>query len=359
MSVRSVVRGLGVGFASALFAAGNGLAETSAVQLFPANGAKGVNPDTHLALTFSATPAIGRSGQIRIYDAADHTLVDTLDMSIPAGPDPAHRVGTPVIDPNPPTPTTTTPAVKEAPTDLHSYQLNTIGGLADFHFYPVIVHGNVATIYPHTGVLKYHRRYVVEMDAGVLTPASGEFAGFAKGHEWTFATKAAGPKADAARVVVAGDGSGDFNTVQGAVDYVPANPAKRVTIFVRNGTYEEIVFFQKKSNLTIEGEDREKVQVGYGNNSAFNPPMPGPSRRCAFSVYDSNGIELKNFSVSNYAYGQAEGLLVYGQKVIVRNVNIKGSGDALNLRGTIYLTDSRIVGDGDTILGCGTGAAAE
>jgi pectin methylesterase-like acyl-CoA thioesterase len=223
----------------------------------------------------------------------------------------------------------------------------------------VIVHGNVATVYPHNGVLKYHHRYVVEMDAGVLTPASGEFAGFAKGHEWTFATKADGPKADATRVVVAADGSGDFNTVLGALDYVPANPAKRVTIFIKNGTYEEIVFFQKKSNLTIEGEDREKVQVGYGNNSAFNPPMPGPSRRCAFSVYDSNGIELKNFSVSNYAYGQAEGLLVYGQKVIVRNVNIKGSGDALNLRGTIYLTDSRIVGDGDTILGCGTGAAAE
>jgi hypothetical protein len=353
MTVRGVVRGLGVGLAVVLFAAGNGLAETSGVQLFPANGAKGVNPDTHLLVTFAAAPTIGRSGQIRIYDAADHTLVDTLDMSVPAGPDPVHRVGTPVIDPNPPTPTTTTPAVKEAPADLHNYQLNTIGGLADFHFYPVIVHGNVATIYPHTGVLKYHHRYVVEMDAGVLTPALAEFAGFGKGHEWTFTTKAAGPKADATRVVVAADGAGDFNTVQGAVDYVPANPAKRVTIFIKNGTYEEVVFFQKKSNLTIEGEDREKVQVGYANNSAFNPPMPGPSRRCAFSVYDSNGIELKNFSVSNYAYGQAEGLLVYGQKVIVRNVNIKGSGDALNLRGTIYLTDSKIVGDGDTILGVG------
>jgi pectin methylesterase-like acyl-CoA thioesterase len=115
----------------------------------------------------------------------------------------------------------------------------------------VIVHGNVATVYPHNGVLKYHHRYVVEMDAGVLTPASGEFAGFAKGHEWTFATKADGPKADATRVVVAADGSGDFNTVLGALDYVPANPAKRVTIFIKNGTYEEIVFFQKKSNLTI------------------------------------------------------------------------------------------------------------
>jgi pectin methylesterase-like acyl-CoA thioesterase len=153
--------------------------------------------------------------------------------------------------------------------------------------------------------------------------------------------------------VVAADNSGDFNTVQGAVDFVPANPAKRVTVFIKNGTYEEIVFFQKKSKITIEGEDREKVQVGYGNNSAFNPPMPGPSRRCAFSVYDSSEIVLKNFSVSNYAYGQAEGLLVFGEKDTVDHVNIKGSGDALNLRGTVYLTDSRIIGDGDTILGVG------
>jgi hypothetical protein len=352
MRLRRVVRGLSVGAAVALFAVGYGRAETSEITRFPANGAKGVNPDTYLVLTFGAAPTIGRSGQIRIYDAADHALVDTLDMSIPAGPDPAHRVGTPDIDPHPPTPTTTTPAVKSVPADLHSYQLNTVGGLEDFHFYPVIVHGNVATIYPHTGVLKYRHKYVVEMDAGVLTPASGSFEGFKKA-EWTFATKTAGPKPDAARVVVAADGTGDFNTVQGALDWAPASPEKRVTVFIKNGNYEEIVFLQKKSNLTIEGEDREKVQVGYGNNSAFNPPMPGPSRRCAFSVYDSNGIVLKNFSVSNYAYGQAEGLLVYGQKVIVDHVNIKGSGDALNLRGTIYLTDSKIVGDGDTILGVG------
>jgi pectin methylesterase-like acyl-CoA thioesterase len=347
------MRGLGVGVAVALFGAGFGVAEVSGVTRFPANGAKNVNPDTHLVLTFSAPPTIGRSGQIRIYDAADHTLVDTLDMSVPAGPDPAHRVGTPVIDPNPPTPTTTSPAVKTVPADLRNYQLNTIGGLENFHFYPVIVHGNVATIYPHNGVLKYHHRYAVEMDSGVLTPASGEFAGFKKGSEWTFATKTEGPRADVTRVVVAADSSGDFNTVQGAVDFVPANPAKRVTVFIKNGTYEEIVFFQKKSKITIEGEDREKVQVGYGNNSAFNPPMPGPSRRCAFSVYDSSEIVLKNFSVSNYAYGQAEGLLVFGEKDTVDHVNIKGSGDALNLRGTVYLTDSRIIGDGDTILGVG------
>jgi pectinesterase len=316
--------------------------------------AKGVNPDTHLVLTFASAPKVGTYGKIRIYDADGHQLVDTLDLSIPAGPDPAHRLSTTLqIDPNPPTPTTTTPAVKSTPEDLHSYQLDTIGGLADFHFYPVIVHGNTATIYLHNNVLHYHHRYIVQMDASVLTPASGAFAGFTNDNAWTFATRPSGPRSDAARLVVAADGTGDFNTVQGAVDYVPANPAKRITIFIRNGTYEEIVFFQHKANLTFLGEDRDRVQIGYGNNSAFNPPMPGPSRRCAFSVYDSTGIVLKNFSVSNYFYGQSEGLLVFGSKNIVDHVTIKGSGDALNLRGSVYFTDSTIIGDGDTVLGVG------
>jgi pectinesterase len=326
------------------------------VARFPANSAVAVNPDAHLVLTFSSPPALGHSGQVRIYDASDHHLVDTLDLSIPAGPDPAHRITSPAaqtIDPNPPTPTTTTPAVKTTPADLHNYQLTTIGGLPDFHFYPIIVHGDTATIYPHNNVLRYHHRYSVEIDPGVLTPASGSFSGFTTARAWSFTTKAAPPSSMQTRLVVAADGSGDFNTIQGAVDFVPDNPPQRVTIFIKDGTYEEIVFFRRKSNLTFLGEDRDKVQVGYGNNSAFNPPMPGPSRRCAFSVYDSTGIQLINFSVSNYFYGQAEGLLIYGSKNIVSQMNIKGSGDALNLRGSVYLTDSRIIGDGDTILGVG------
>ncbi len=338
----------------ALLPAIPGTAQSVSAILFPANKATGVNPDTHLVLTFPATPTLGKSGLIRIYDAAGHRLVDTLDLSIPAGPDPSHRITTPpaqALDSNPTTPTTTTPAVKTTPSDLYNYQLTTIGGLADFHFYPVILHGNVATIYPHNNVLSYGHKYIVQIDPGVLT--AGSFSGFTTDRDWTFTTKAAPPRIDTTRVVVAADGSGDFNTVQGAVDFVPSNPASRITIFIRNGNYEEIVFFRNKANLTFHGEDRDKVQVGYGNNSAFNPPMPGPSRRCAFSAYDSTGIELINFSLSNYYTGQAEGLLISGSKNIVSHMNIKGSGDALNLRGPVYLTDSRIIGDGDTILGVG------
>jgi hypothetical protein len=338
---------------------GLGEAQTVGVSLYPANRAVGISPDTHLVLTFPSPPTIGKSVLIRIYDAAGHQLVDTLDISIPAGPDPSRRVtapagsGIPLPDSIPTSPTTTTPAVRMTPADLHNYQLATIGGLENFHFYPVIVHGNVATIYLHNHVLRYGHRYIVHIDAGVLNPAEGGFAGFTADEAWTFVTKKTAPPADAVRVVVAADGTGDFNTVQGAVDFVPDHPTHHVTIFIKNGTYEEIVFFRHKSNLTLRGEDRDKVQVGYANNSAFNPPQPGPNRRCAFSVYDSTDIQLENFSISNYAYGQAEGLLIFGSKNIVSHMNIKGSGDALNLRGAVFLTKSRIIGDGDTILGVG------
>lgn len=320
------------------------------VTTFPADKAVKVNPDTHLVVTFGSAPTLGRSGQIRIYDAADRSVVDTLDMSIPAGPDPSHRVAIPKTVPLDPavatSPTTTTPAVRATPADLHDYQLDTIGGLSGFHFYPVIIHGNTATIYPHNNVLRYRHEYMVEIDPGV----------FGSLHErltWRFATKNAPPRADAARLTVASDGSGDFNTIQGAVDFVPGHPAHRVTIDIRNGDYEEIVFFQNKSDLTFHGEDREKVQVFYGNNSAFNPPMPGPSRRCAFSSYNSTGIEFDNFTIRNTYVGQAEALLVSGSKNVVRRMNLLGSGDALNLRGPVYLADTKIVGDGDTILGVG------
>jgi hypothetical protein len=67
------------------------------------------------------------------------------------------------------------------------------------------------------------------------------------------------------------------------------------------------------------------------------------------------GMELLNLSVRTTAYGQAEGLLIVGGKNIVSHVNIKGSGDALQINDSVYLDESQIVGDGDTILGRGPG----
>jgi len=348
-------------------------AQSGSVTRFPADKAAGVNPDTHLVLTFRNPPVLGKLGQIRIYDASTDKLVDMLDLSIPPGPSAAaggpaapytpvpyeYVVGRRYTNANTIPGTPSGGAVPTSP----DFQLTIIGGFTDaFHFYPVIIHDNVVTIYPHNNLLEYSKTYYVQIDPGALTLADGSFKGIS-GKAWTFTTKKNPPSADAERFVVSGDGKGDFNTVQGAIDFVPDRSPRRVTIFIRNGMYEEIVYFRNKANVTFLGEDREKVVVQYANNEVFNPhpsnistnEWPGtfPSRRAAFMVDNSTGIHLINFTIRNTTRGQAEGLLLMGERNIVSHLTVVGSGDALQINGPVYLTDSLIVGDGDTILGRG------
>ncbi len=347
--------------------------ELNTVALFPQDKATNVNPDTLLKLTFPSPPAPGTSGQIRIYDAADDRLVDVLDLSIPAGP----TTPTPSPDADytkvpyrysPGRATNTdTKAGTPSGTALQTpdaYQLTIIGGFTDgFHFYPVIIHDNTANIYPHNNLLEYGKTYYVQMDPGVLILKDGGFEGISGKNGWRFTTKKEPPPAGSDRLLVSPDGKGDFNTVQGAVDFIPDFNPKRITVYIRNGMYEEIVYFRNKTNITFLGQERDKTVVFYANNEIFNPhpvnvktnEVPGtfPSRRAAFAADNCGGIHLVNLTVKNTAYGQAEGLLINGENVIISNVTIAGSGDALQSNGSAYFTHCRIVGDGDTILGRG------
>lgn len=355
-----------------LLAGGQHAAPLNIVRL-PADKAANVNPDTHLVLTFPSPPVLGKSGRVRIFDAADNKLIDTLDLSIPPGPVTGAAGPAAPYTPVPygysaahPTNADTIPGTPSGAAGPASrdYQLTIIGGFSDaFHFYPVIIHGNAATIYPHNNLLQYNRTYCVQIDPGVLSLADGSFKGIGGKCEWTFTTKTRPPAANSERVIVSGDGKGDFNTVQGAIDWVPDRSPRRITVFIRDGDYEEIVYFRNKSNMTILGEDRDKVVVFYANNEVFNPhpsnistnEWPGtfPSRRAAFMGDNSTGIHLVNLTIKTTARGQAEGLLLMGDKNILSHVTVVGSGDALQINGPVYISDSLIVGDGDTILGRG------
>ena len=58
----------------------------SGVKLIPAPGATNVNIDTRLSMIFDMPPSVGDAGVVRIHDAATGAVVDSLDLSIPAGP---------------------------------------------------------------------------------------------------------------------------------------------------------------------------------------------------------------------------------------------------------------------------------
>lgn len=220
----------------------------------------------------------------------------------------------------------------------------------------MLIDDTVATIQLHAP-LAYGRTYRVEIDAEVF--------GVPTVKQWTFSTKPAPPPRDARRIVVAADGSGDFSSVQGAVDFVPERPAQRVTIFVRNGVYEEIVNLRDKANLSVIGEDRERTVIRYANNGVFNARPDGPdpaemlrrfpNRRAVFAATRVHGLHVANLTLQSMGDkpAQAEALLILGEQAIVSHVTIDGSGDALQASGTVYVGDSQVKGYGDNVLGAG------
>ena len=342
------------------------------VSYFPARKAEGVNPDTHLVLTFPEPPVRGEAGFIRIFDARSGECVDSLDLSLPDGLTQSRQYGpecdyTPVpydysrevVATNKNTlPGTPSGVAEPTPRDM---QLTIIGGFTDgFRFHPVIIHDNTATIYLHNNLLEYGHDYYVTIDPGAIV--CGEFQGVKKG-AWKFSTKAAGP-ADPRHLIVAADGRADFSTVQGALDAVPDFCSDTTWITVAPGDYEELVYARNKSCVVIRGAGMDATKVHYPNNEVFNPhPLrvktnewPGtfPSRRAAFALDNCHDIILEDICIATDLFGQAEGLLLNGERIAMYRVRIIGSGDALQANGTVYMQDSELIGDGDTILGRGS-----
>lgn len=303
----------------------------------PTQGAQGVCIDTHLTLTFDQPPTLGTTGTIRIYDASDDKLVDFLDVSVPT-----------------------------------NQQAYVIGG-SSLHAYPAIVSEKTVTFYPHNNKLSYGRKYYVQIDPGVLSVEGSPFAGIAGNTEWVFSTKRSAPPADAERLTVAADGSGDFATVQGAVDFVPENNTKPRTIFIRKGLYTEIVCFTGKDHVTFLGEDREQTVVAYANNNNFQPNLAAPQmpyggssyRRGVFMGLNSRDVALGNFTIHNTTPkggSQAEAVIfkeARGQKeenrsrTILAHMNLKSYQDTLQITGKAYVEDVYIEGDTDYMWGDG------
>ncbi|MCB0651427.1 MAG: hypothetical protein KDC85_09155 [Saprospiraceae bacterium] len=80
-------------------------------------------------------------------------------------------------------------------------------------------------------------------------------------------------------VLVALDGSGDYTSIQKAIDGTKSFPYERITIFVKNGVYKEkVVINAWNPNISLVGESKENTiktfddhfkKIDRGRNSTF------------------------------------------------------------------------------------------
>ncbi len=295
----------------------------------PANNGTGVCVDAYFQISFDQTPSVGNVGAVRIYDASNPgTPVDTIDMSLNNN-------------------------LNVQPHSLFS------GDSQVINYYPIIITGNTATIYPHSGVLTTNKTYYITMDPGVIVDSSlAYFAGIPNSTTWQFTTKSTGP-ANPTNLVVAADGTGDFVTVQGAVDSIPAANANYTVVNINNGTYTEIVDISGKNNITFNGQSRTGAVVGYPNNNNLTGTT---AARMAFKVNGAD-IKLQNLTITNgtpQGGSQAEALLIYnnGLRCVVDNCDIKSRQDTILINASTsqgYFNNCTVIGNFDYIWGIGVG----
>jgi pectin methylesterase-like acyl-CoA thioesterase len=233
-----------------------------------------------------------------------------------------------------------------------SQTTDTIGGRAFTILRPVYVDGNTVSIRLPSNGLAYGQTYYVNIAAGALTGPSGPLT-ISDSTTWRFATIDASPAA-LSSITVASDNSGQFCTVQGAINAIPANNTTARTITVNAGTYHEIIYFTKKSNLTIQGTNRNSTVISATNNNNVNASTQG---RALFGVDSVTGLQLKNLTLYNQTPqggSQAEALRLQScDQCVIRNANIRSLQDTLLWSGRVYADNSLIEGNVDYVWGTG------
>ena len=158
-------------------------------------------------------------------------------------------------------------------------------------------------------------------------------------------------------LVVSRDGTGDFRTLQEAVESARAFMDYTVTIYVKNGVYKEKVIVPSwVENIDIIGEDRDKSIITYDDHANIN--KMGTFRTYTVKVEGSD-ITFKNLTIENNAaqLGQAVALHTEGDRLKFINCRILGNQDTIYTGAKftrLYFKDCYIDGTTDFIFGPST-----
>lgn len=161
--------------------------------------------------------------------------------------------------------------------------------------------------------------------------------------------------------VVAQDGSGDFFTVQEAINAVPDFRKNiRTTILVRKGTYKEkVIIPESKINISLIGEDGAVLTYdGFANKKNVFGEKMGTSGSSGCYIYAPDFYaENITFENSSGPVGQAVACFVSADRAFFKNCRFLGFQDTLytySKQSRQYYEDCYIEGTVDFIFGWST-----
>ena len=173
------------------------------------------------------------------------------------------------------------------------------------------------------------------------------------------------PVVPAKEITVAQDGSGDFTTIQAAINAVRDLGQWRVKIFIKKGTYhEKLVIPSWKTKISLIGEDKQQTVITNNDYSGkINPGGKDAFGNDKFSTYTSYTVlvqgddtVMENLTIKNNAgrVGQAVVLHVDGDRFVCSNCRLLGNQDTLyaaTAGSRQYYTKCDIEGTTDFIFG--------
>lgn len=156
---------------------------------------------------------------------------------------------------------------------------------------------------------------------------------------------------------VAKDGTGDFKTIQEAVNGVRDWSEVQVPIYIKKGIYKEkLIIPAQKPKISLIGEDKEQTIITFDDYSGKN----GLNTYTSHTVLvEGNDFKAQNLTFENSAgpVGQAVALHITADRVIVKSCKILGNQDTLfpaKDTSRQYFVDCYIEGTTDFIFGAAT-----
>lgn len=163
-------------------------------------------------------------------------------------------------------------------------------------------------------------------------------------------------------VNVASDGSGQFTSIQKAINSVRDFGPGEALIKIKAGTYKEkIVIPSSKHKVTLQGENAENTMIvndDYsGKIDALNEKMTTFNSYTLLVMADE--VKISNLTIQNISCskGQAVSLHVEGDKFVIKDSKILGCQDTVYATGTHsrqYYENCFIEGTTDFIFGSAT-----